>query len=136
MSEAVTPPPIPPSIPAGTPRTRPPLLTLAVLTMGAFALTSGVSIIWSDITCARGPAPCDQPLDIAIGMIVWGLVSCLTLVRGPVGLVALIALLVSPLAIGFWDPWWFLFSLVALLGLIRSSKEEVGAYYQRRTEEA
>ena len=118
----------PPPIPSGKASPRVPYLTIATLVLGVVALTSGFSVLYHDWTCHT--TSCDQPNAITIGMMVWGAVALLTGVRGRVGAVALIIVVVSPLAVGWTNPWLFLIGLLILLSAARGSKDQLAPYYR------
>ena len=130
MTDAIH--PAPPPLPAeGRPKV--PLITIVVLVMGLIAISSGVNVIRHDWTCSD--PGCNQPLGLAVGMLVWGVIALLTAIRGRLGFIALIVVLVSPLAIGWFDPWFFLLGLVIFLNLAKGSKEHLAPYYRWKREE-
>jgi hypothetical protein len=106
---------------------------MAILVLGGISITSGLSVLRYDIRCHS--AGCDQPNEMTVGLIVWGGVALLTAFPGRVGLFALILVLVSPLAIGWLHPWFFVLGLLALLSIAKGSKEQLAPYYRWKKEE-
>jgi hypothetical protein len=110
-----------------------PIITRVVQLFGLVAITGGA---WA-ISTRNG---CEELGCLAwflgIYAVAWGLVALLAGVRGPLGMVFLIAAVVLAL-LGAWiRPLFGIVFLVVLLGLVNVSKEKLAPYYRRAKEEA
>jgi hypothetical protein len=82
----------------------------------------------SDLSCLAGP--------IGILMIVWGLIALLSGLRGPAGLVFLIAAIVVTMLFAWVKFLAGIIVLLAIMGLTRVSKDRLAPYYRRRPKAA
>ncbi|TMK23374.1 MAG: tetraspanin family protein [Actinobacteria bacterium] len=130
MTQSASPPPIP----AEERRPALPWIAIVFAVLGASAIAGGISVLVHGARCHM--TSCEQPTGIAVGMLVWGVVAFLTCIRGRVGFIALIVVLVAPLALSWTNLWFFLLGLVVILGVVRSSKEQLAPYYRWHKEPA
>jgi hypothetical protein len=113
-------------------RTKPPAppLTRVIQIVGLAAVVFGALILvdvrdCQELDCLAGP--------IGLFVVGWGVIALLSGLRGPLGLVFLVAAIVLTLLVAWIKFFIGIVALLALMGLTRLSKDRLAGYYRKQT---
>ena len=118
------------------PRVRPkmPPVTVALAAFGVVAIIAGATKMF---TSGTGCVECKPPSRLPeLGLIVWGLIASVSVIRSRVGLWAMIAAIVLPLAIAWRYFLPVLAWLLVVMAVVGASKERLAPYYRSHEESA
>ena len=108
-----------------------PIASIVCAGAGVVAVVGGVRLILSNGTGCASPCA-GRHTAFAVLLIMWGVVAMASLLRGRVGLVAMIAAIVLPLAVAWRYFATVLIWLIVILGAVRVSKNDLAPYYRGR----